>query len=535
MRLRHAWLIAAALTTPGQLTAGEANSDVEVVKFTAGWCEPCRAMEPTLQRLGREGYRIIRIDVDQRTKLAQRYQVTSVPTLLLVSGGQVVDRIDGAVGYQELVGRLQRISHNTRPLDSGRDSPTQIARAQPTERRSGGTVRAAADTEDLAYQASVRLRVEDEYGNSYGSGTIVHVHGSDALILTCGHIFRESRGNGKIMVDLYAPGADQPVEGQLVRYDLKRDLALVGIRTSVPLRPILVAGRDFQVTRSQRLFSVGCNQGKPPTVMRGHLKAVNKYLGPQNLVVAGRPEDGRSGGGLFSYDGYLVGVCNAADQEIDEGLYAAFASIQGHLDEARLSFVYQRSTQQAEVALASTVEPINRQPPATLLREPARLADSIGNSSGERTNPLRTPQPKPIRRSSPLRSHPFLSSSDLPNDSDGPDRLAQSRRGEKKPSGPAQRGQFAEKGGQANSPPRSVGQTNAIRDGGQAASGASLNKISEDAEVIVIIRPKSQSQGKSEVMVLDRPSREIISQLNREHQQQRNRQTTQLRVLDDRR
>ena len=77
--------------------------------------------------------------------------------------------------------------------------------------------------------ASVRLRIEDPNGNSCGSGTIIDARGGDALILTCGHIFRDSQGKGKIDVDLFGPYAGQRVIGQLISYDLKRDVGLVFI------------------------------------------------------------------------------------------------------------------------------------------------------------------------------------------------------------------------------------------------------------------------------------------------------------------
>jgi hypothetical protein len=46
---------------------------------------------------------------------------------------------------------------------------------------------------------------------------------------------------------------------------------------------------------------------------------------------------GRSGGGLFSAEGYVIGVCNAADPEDDEGLYAAIAAIHAELNQAGLA------------------------------------------------------------------------------------------------------------------------------------------------------------------------------------------------------
>jgi hypothetical protein len=62
------------------------------------------------------------------------------------------------------------------------------------------------------------------------------------------------------------------------------------------------------------------------------LTAINKFLGPPTFSVAGQPDQGRSGGGLFTVDGYLIGVCNAADPADNEGLYAAIDPIHKELE-----------------------------------------------------------------------------------------------------------------------------------------------------------------------------------------------------------
>jgi hypothetical protein len=74
--------------------------------------------------------------------------------------------------------------------------------------------------------------------------------------------------------------------------------------------------------------------------MDGKINAVNRYSGPPNLSVSGQPVDGRSGGGLFSAEGVLIGVCNAADPQDNEGLYAAAGTVQVELDRSGLGFVY---------------------------------------------------------------------------------------------------------------------------------------------------------------------------------------------------
>jgi hypothetical protein len=89
---------------------------------------------------------------------------------------------------------------------------------------------------------------------------------------------------------------------------------------------------------------------------------LNRYVGSPNLQVAGMPVQGRSGGGLFSPEGLVIGVCNAADPSDREGFYAALESIHSQLDEVQLSFVYQDDAEDKEgqsplVAAAPPVMP----------------------------------------------------------------------------------------------------------------------------------------------------------------------------------
>ena len=326
-------LVALALTAPG---------DLELLEFTATWCSPCQEMQPTIEQVRSQGYTIRPIDIDQQRDLAQQLQVTRVPTFILVSGRQVLDRLEGSASADQLIAMFQR---NVGAVTAS--NPPPPSPPPPAGRASSPRTESV---EQLALKASVRLRIEDAQGHSYGTGTIVDVHGQEALVLTCGHIFRDSAGKGRILVDLFVPGAGQPVPGHLISYTLDPDIALVAIHSEVPLTAVKVAGSNYRVAPQTPVFSVGCNHGQAPTVMRGQVKAINKYLGPPNLVTSGRPVDGRSGGGLFSADGVLVGICNAADPEIDEGLYAAYPAIHRQLDAANLSFIYQGVAQPTMLA-----------------------------------------------------------------------------------------------------------------------------------------------------------------------------------------
>lgn len=192
-------------------------------------------------------------------------------------------------------------------------------------------------SQQRALRASVRLTVESPSGNDIGSGTIIDVHGREALVVTCGHIFRESAGKGPITVEFCGlPGA-AAVPGEVISYDAsRRDIALVAIRPQVPVEAVGVAPEGFRIAERQPVFSVGCDNGGPARVIDSHVSGIDRYVGPPNIEVSGQPTQGRSGGGLFSAEGLLIGICNAADPADDEGIYAALSTVHEQLAQAGL-------------------------------------------------------------------------------------------------------------------------------------------------------------------------------------------------------
>lgn len=227
---------------------------------------------------------------------------------------------------------LERLPGSARPLAERATPPANIPPPLAAEDR--------AALEQRLLSATARLRVGDPDGASWGTGTVVDCRQGEALILTCGHIFRDSEGKGMIEVDLFGPGGPRGLAGQLISWDLKRDLALVSIFTDVPVEPARVGGTQRTTAAGEPVVTVGCNGGQDPTIHHSRVTAVDKYLGPANVQVAGQPVQGRSGGGLFGIDGTLLGVCNAADPTDNEGLFAALPAIHEQLDEAGLAFVY---------------------------------------------------------------------------------------------------------------------------------------------------------------------------------------------------
>ncbi len=66
---------------------------VVLVDFYASWCEPCKLLEPVLEEIAGEydHVKVCRIDVDKAPRMAARYGVLSVPTLMVFHQGQIVN------------------------------------------------------------------------------------------------------------------------------------------------------------------------------------------------------------------------------------------------------------------------------------------------------------------------------------------------------------------------------------------------------------------------------------------------------------
>jgi thioredoxin 1 len=86
----------------------EADKPV-LVDFWAPWCGPCRIVAPHLEELAseREDITIVKLNTDDNPNTAARYNVMSIPTLLLFKHGEVAHQIIGALPKQRLVQELE--------------------------------------------------------------------------------------------------------------------------------------------------------------------------------------------------------------------------------------------------------------------------------------------------------------------------------------------------------------------------------------------------------------------------------------------
>jgi len=87
------------------------NSTPVLVDFYATWCGPCKAIAPRLADASREyagKLKIVKVDIDSNRSLAQKYQVSAVPTLIMFKNGQAVDRVTGAPSPDSLKAGIER-------------------------------------------------------------------------------------------------------------------------------------------------------------------------------------------------------------------------------------------------------------------------------------------------------------------------------------------------------------------------------------------------------------------------------------------
>src|SRR5712692_5624978 len=80
-----------------------------LVDFWAAWCGPCRMIAPLVEELAGEfagRARVTKVDVDENPGLAARFNVSSIPTLMVFKNGKVVDQVIGAVSQKVLAAKL---------------------------------------------------------------------------------------------------------------------------------------------------------------------------------------------------------------------------------------------------------------------------------------------------------------------------------------------------------------------------------------------------------------------------------------------
>ncbi len=101
-----------------------------LVDFWAEWCGPCKSLGPVLEKLAAEfngGFRLAKVDVDAEQQLAGYFQIKSIPTVMLVKDGQIVDGFPGALPEGQLREFLAHHGIEPRAAETAPDAPEPVA------------------------------------------------------------------------------------------------------------------------------------------------------------------------------------------------------------------------------------------------------------------------------------------------------------------------------------------------------------------------------------------------------------------------
>ena len=382
--MTSAILVLTLLVTTGA-AVGESDSPL-ILDFTATWCGPCQAMRPAVEELERKGFPIRPVDIDQHADLAARYHVESVPTFLFVDRrGRELGRVTGARPASELATLYRKAQAR---LEQDRPA-SAVAQEDASDRT---TVRAQnpgdepqADTEPAStasnesfnpWESVVRIKVYNHLSRprlsiGYGSGTIIFSGDEQAIILTCAHIFHieelsrpvpPSKFPLKVVVDLfdgrlrhsrtpnrtpYVLTAESDIPAEVIDYDFAGDVGLIRIKTGRPLPYSKVVPPGWMPQKGQKLNTVGCSEGRDATAWTTRVTNPLIRFQPQGgrgsyegTECSHPPLQGRSGGGLFTMNGLLAGVCDFNDGHYGHGLYASPRTIHRFLNRHDLRICY---------------------------------------------------------------------------------------------------------------------------------------------------------------------------------------------------
>jgi thiol-disulfide isomerase/thioredoxin len=448
-----------ALITAANGPGANSNANPTLLDFHADWCGPCQQMRPVVKQFVRNGYPVRSVDIDREADLKERYDVHEVPTFIVIdASGRELGRSKGFQPVSELQRFYLKAAAKIQPRqnsnahvgseddDSG-DRSTEGVRSddEPPVKRASRRTEQADRPEDEAdaqsepmpvnpkgWESSVRIKVVGKNTVGFGSGTIIYSTPKESLILTCAHIFKldgrvksvpPSQFPREIKIDLFdgkLHGTNpaqmhylETVEGEAVDYDMTLDVGLIRIHPGRRLPASRVAPAYWHPASQMRMLAVGCPEGQDATAW--HTVIVNPKM-PGSVIGSPSyeaieclkaPKLGRSGGGLFTDNGYIAGVCNFAEPRGDHGLYATPKSIYRLLDRNQLASLYAPAARDGGTLLADA-DARGRSPVARLQSPTAEEGEPSGKlaSSGQLMipDPALLGIPEPVARTAGRKS-----------------------------------------------------------------------------------------------------------------------------------
>ena len=89
--------------------AVEDNKGVVVVDFFATWCGPCKMLAPIFESVSQEldNAKFVKVDIDESLELAQKFGISTVPTMMIFKDGEVVDKLVGFMPKESLKAKVE--------------------------------------------------------------------------------------------------------------------------------------------------------------------------------------------------------------------------------------------------------------------------------------------------------------------------------------------------------------------------------------------------------------------------------------------
>ncbi len=401
-------------------TAADTPGEPVLLDFHASWCGPCRQMRPEVEKLVQKGYPVKSIDIDRSPELSERYKVSAVPTFVVVdAGGKALAKTSGAMPAARLASFYNETKlkvGDPRPAEQAEDRPNleDIPASEPAQPEQAGP---APLVNPKPWETVVRIKMHlsnTEWG--FGSGTIIYSSAEESIILTCAHIFRvkgqqqPSPRNFRvpISVDLFdgqivgrQPAmvncSEKDLPGEAIDYDFTNDVGLIRIRPGRKLAASQVVPPWWHPKKGMSMYTVGCSHGNDATAWNttildprvGMTNTATKE-GFATIKCANQPKEGRSGGGLYTTDGYVAGVCDFADPNEHVGLYAVPEAIHRLLDRNQLTALFKPTNGSNTLLAGNRARP--KPSPGTRLRT---------QSPDEATDPVTLPPPSLVGISNP--------------------------------------------------------------------------------------------------------------------------------------
>jgi thiol-disulfide isomerase/thioredoxin len=215
------------------------GAEILLLDFWSPACGPCMQMKPLVHSFIQASYPIREVDTSRDSQTPRQFNVDRWPCFIMLVDGQEVERHVGAISSEELQQMFQKakdivVQRRQVPGQVRAQSPDASSRPnsargpaprldeEPAPQRAprnevaGSNSPVAPDIGALdpkesavgdfppnLIAATVRIHVEDAQGRSFGTGTIIDSRSGEALIVTCGHLFRESKGKGPMTVEMF--------------------------------------------------------------------------------------------------------------------------------------------------------------------------------------------------------------------------------------------------------------------------------------------------------------------------------------------